>query len=285
MGRRIYVLICLFLMISLTEVKAETTSDLYNVYGVEDTTVYTQKEEELADMQAKYNEASDSYNYAVEYNNMIDDLNIEELNQKKLDKHKEMLKQREEIRTEGISMPYTELQYKYSTYKQTVLEYNELRDRLNKYGDRTKVPVPKYDFESMLKELTQKKEEFEETKKASDLGDISTATNFLQTTYYVKKEFDGTKTVLRAPQDTGVTCPFNGYVKYSDKHPQWGESIIVECSDGIELTFYGIRARYVQEGDVVKQYQKIATTNDGLSISISINGEYYDINKLYEGRD
>lgn len=152
-------------MLSLTEVKAETTSDLYNVYGVEDTTVYTQKEEELADMQAKYDEASDSYNYAVEYNNMIDDLNIEELNQKKLDKHKEMLKQRDEIRTEGISMPYTELQYKYSTYKQTVLEYNELRDRLNKYGDRTKVPVHKYDFESMLKELTQKKRSLRKLRK------------------------------------------------------------------------------------------------------------------------
>lgn len=269
--------------LSTLNVQAETTSDLYEKYGVVDTTAYALQDQKVVQLMEDYNSKSVEYNYAVDYNEVLDRLDLPEL-QATIDNLKvELLGISEELASNGVDMDYGDLREALSEYRNKSAILRKKEALLDKYSGVSKKEVPNYDFAALAQELADQQTILEDIKESSEIGDIDGIYNFMQATYTVKRKFDGEGLMLKALPDTGVLSVFNGTVTYSERNEVTGETIKVDSGDGIVITYRGLNARYVQTDDTVTQYQKIATTGENLYVTLEINGEYYDLNELYGG--
>ena len=269
--------------LSTLNIQAETTSDLYAKYGVADTTAYALQDQKVVQLMEDYNYKSTEYNYAVDYNEVLDRLDLPEL-QATIDNLKvELSGISEELAANGVDMDYQDLREALSEYRNKSAILRKKEALLDKYSDVSKKEVPDYDFDALAQELSNQQSILEDIKESSEIGDIDNIYNFMQATYTVKRKFDGEGLMLKALPDTGVLSVFNGTVTYSERNEVTGETIKVDSGDGIVITYRGLNARYVQTDDTVTQYQKIATTGENLYVTLEINGEYYDLNELYGG--
>lgn len=286
MGRRNSKTASVVLLVSLvisTPVYADTTSDVYGVYGIKDTTAYALQDKKVVELMEDYNTKCQEYNYALDYNEVIDKLDIPSLENRVDTLSIELTERKEGLLREGIYMTYDELAVAYDEYLSTLSEYNDLKALVDKYNSMEEVPIPEYNFDDLLSEIESEMSTLEAIQGDADIGDVDNLYNFLQASYTVKRKFDGVGLTLKAVQGTGVLSIFDGNVIYSDRNEITGETIKIDSGDGIIITYTGLSARYVQAGDVVAQYQKIATTGENLYITLEINGEYYDLNELYGG--
>ena len=285
LGRRncAYAAAIILLITGQSTVNAQTTSDLYKVYSIPEQTAYDAQVSKLSELTKEYNDKSSEYNYAVEYNDIVDKLDIPKLSSD-CDKLSESLEaDNNYILDNGIDMDYQDIMSAMSDYRDKLTTYTKKKMLLDKYSGVDNKEIPAYDFDSMAESLIEAQDEVQSLYSNSDIGDIDSLYNFLQATYTVKRKFDGTGLLLKAVPDTGVLSVFNGTVVYSDRDDETGETIKIDSGDGIIITYQNLTARYVQQDDNITQYQKIATTSQDLYITLEINGKYYDLNKLYGG--
>ena len=287
MGRRNHfstaAIVAVIVISSPVRVDADTTSDIYKAYDIEDTTAIALQQQAVKSLVDSYNSKSQEYNYAVEYNSIMEKLDMESLTEQHAALSAEVLNLADNIKTNGIDMSYEEIQRSISKYRDKTRTLEELTMLIEKYSGVEEKEVPDYDFDALAQELVDAQDKLEEVKNNSDVGDVDNLYNFLQSSYTVKRKFDDTGLMLKSLPNTGVLSIFNGTVVYSDRDESTGETIKVDSGDGIIITYHDLTARYVQEGDTVTQYQKIATTGENLYVTLEINGAYYDLNELYGG--
>ena len=286
LGKRINTgyLLAIALIANPIYVKASITSDLYNAYGLEDTTELSKAEATLSNEQQKYDTAKSDYDYVIDYNRVLESLDIESLRKEKKDLKKQRKAVKKDIEKDGFYLSYDDLEKLYDKYNSLSKDINKVNKKLKCYENRNPIEVPNYDFQCMEDNIESLKDTIANLKIDSDIGDIENPTNFIQTTYCIKRRFDGTGTTLKALPDTGVLTPFSGNILSSERTSDKGEVIVLELKDNIHVTLYNLKARYVQSGDYVTQYQKIATTNDDLYITLQIGDTFYDIDKLFGGK-
>lgn len=287
MGRRNHfstaAIVAVIVISSPVRVDADTTSDIYKAYDIEDTTAIALQQQAVKSLVDSYNSKSQEHNYAVEYNSIMEKLDMESLTEQHAALSEEVLNIADNIKTNGIDMSYEEIQRSISKYRDKTRTLEELTMLIEKYSGVEEKEVPDYDFDALAQELVDAQDKLEEVKNNSDVGDVDNLYNFLQSSYTVKRKFDDTGLMLKSLPNTGVLSIFNGTVVYSDRDESTGETIKVDSGDGIIITYHDLTARYVQEGDTVAQYQKIATTGENLYVTLEINGAYYDLNELYGG--
>ena len=285
MGKRSYLLLIpiLGLVMPMTS-RAQTTTDLYTKLSVPGQTQYQQTLQQLADAKSDYTEKESEYVYAVNYNAVIDSLDTDTLKQQLDALNAQRDAVLNELSVNGYNLSIKDIKDLYSQYKSLCGDIETTQKRYDNYSSRSKLSVPNYDFTTMEENISNIENQANAELANSDIGDIDDLVNFVQTPYCVKVAFDGTGTTLKTKEDTGVLSLFGGTVTYADKDQTSNEVVVVDCGDGIQITYRNLKARYVQTGDAVTQYQKIATTKTDLYITIQIGDNFYDVNKLYGGK-
>ena len=284
LGKRNYIFgVALLTLLAPSTMYAQTTTDLYDKLQVPEQTQYETTLQQISDATLDYNTKEAEYTYAVSYNNVLNNLDTDSIKAQLDDTlaHKDAVAN--EIASNGYYMSVTDVKSLYSQYKYLCDMADELQHKYDNYSSRIPMEIPDYDFDVMSNNIENLKSLASQQLEESEIGEVSEIVNFVQTPYCVKKAFDGNSVTLKTVEDTGVLSMFSGTVTYADKDETGIEMVTISSGDNISITYKNLKARYVQEGDVVKQYQKIATTKTDLCVILQIGDNYYDINKLYGG--
>ena len=155
MGRRncAYAATIILLIASQSTVNAQTTSDLYKVYSVPEQTAYDAQVNKLSDLTKEYNDKSSEYNYAVEYNDIVDKLDIPTLSADCDKLSKSLEDDKTDILSNGIDMNYQDVVSAMSNYRDKLTTYTKKKMLLDKYSGVDKKEIPAYDFDSMAESL------------------------------------------------------------------------------------------------------------------------------------
>lgn len=265
-------------------VKADTTADVYHTLSVPSKTLAEEQEYKIKTLTNDYTIKLDEYTSIQDYNTIINNLDIAGIKQQYSDKVSALENIESEIRFNGYFADVQELNSLYTKYRDLQRDVHQLKAKLRKYENWKPKELPNYDLDTLSLGIEKEKQTLEIFNANAEVGDVSTLFNFIQAEYVVKHRFDGAGVLYRTQAGTGILSIFAGTCIYSDRDDVLGEVIKVDCGDGIIITYTGLRSRYVQKDDVVKQYQKIASTHENVYVILEVNGIAYDVDLLYGGK-
>lgn len=256
-----------FLICSPLTAHAETVDDLYRSYGIEDT---VEADERIVSTIQNY---SDMQKFVAMYNYI--DLSVPDTTAQ--DKQVAVLEQRiQEIDTklfDGYSLPL-------STILDLEAEQEVARasiDRINNTRNYAHVEInfPEADEIPTYDEYISAKQElsaFELSKELGDVSDVQLPVKTGEVTKHTKLD-----TIVKAESPSYVQSVFPGEVISASDG-----LVEIKTVGNVIISYSNLDYHNVSVGDKIKQYQRIATVTNRLKLSMQINGEYYDMWRLFD---
>lgn len=256
-----------FLLSSPLYVSAETVDDLYASYGIEETVA---ADEEIVSTIQNYN---DMKKFVAMYNYI--DLSVPDTTAQ--DRQVAELEQRiQEIDTtlfNGYSLPVSEileLEAEQSTARASIDRINNTRNYAHveiNFPDAD--DVPSYaDYIAAKKELSA----FELSKELGDVSDVQLPVKEGDVAKHTRME-----TTIKLDAPSYVQSVFPGEVISADDG-----LVEIKTVGNVIISYSNLDYHNVSVGDKIKQYQRIATVTNRLKLSMQIDGEYYDMWRLFD---
>lgn len=302
-------IVTLFMQQSLT-VYADTDEDLLEIYGKSSQSLIRQNiESQITDIEDDISSIEKIKAENERYNALVDEYNKTQEEQFELISNtissyatrNEDIKF--EISTDLQSMSIDEIKKLDSEFKANVNRMNEIVGTMNNVNFITDYRNTDFDLSEMYLTVDNLWSQWDTAIDATEIGDVKDIKWIMDNEYHVTSDFgyrvdpiSGSKisyhsgTDFRCAEGTPVGALFNGVVIDTSYSASSGNYVTVQASDRIKYYYCHLKDVYVEKGDVVNQYDIIATTgNTGyrstgphLHLSLYINGSVYDVRELFE---
>lgn len=259
--------LAVFLLSLPLTVSAQTVDDLYDVYGIDKEV--TADESILSTV--------DSYNNMKKFVAMYNYIDLSTPDMSSQDKQVAELEKRiKDIDTmlfAGYSLTLTEI-LELEAEQQTASESIERINNTRKYS-HVMIDFPDPESVPTYEQFLQAKQELSSFELSKELGDVlgvELPVNDGEIVQHTKVE-----TAIKVPTSSYVMCIFPGEVISAE------DGIVEVMSVGdVVISYSNLDYHNVSVGDTVKQYQRIATSTGRLKLSMQIDGEYYDMWRLFD---
>ena len=300
----------LILSLSITfPVYADDTEDLLNVYNL--TLGKTTKSEMEQEIDAIKNEIANSTsvkNDVDTYNAVLSSfLKTREDKLNELQKSIVEVSNKNEVIAESISKNLLDGNIKDllvldSSYKRNKVTVDELFKSLDYYVSDYSFKDYNDNISSLNSKLEEARQVYISSLDTYNLGDVKDIKFILSNNRNVISKYGyrvstSYKNEIRfhsgtdyfCESDTNVHALFNGEVISVGNSKSIGKFIVIQSGENIKYLICHISNIYVKEGDVVKQYQIIASGSDSckqnnknhIHVALYINGCSYDVDRLF----
>jgi len=259
--------LALTLLLAPITANAQTVDDLYSLYSIEKT---VDADEDVIATIRNYN---DIKKFVAMYNYI--DLSAPDTSSQDI-KIAELEKRIEEIDTEllagyGMSLSaILDLEAEQKAARESIDRIKNTRKYTHidiDFPDATKAPT--YD------EFLKAKQELSEFELSKELGDVTSVA--VPVPDGTISQHTKACTSFKVTEPTYVSCVFPGEVIFAK------DGILeIQSIGNVVISYSNLNSYNLEVGDTVKQYQRIATVIDNLQVSMQIDGEYYDMWRLFD---
>lgn len=262
---------CIWLALSLLGTPitayAQTVDNLYDLYSIE--------EEVTADESVL--ETIRDYNDVKRFVAMYNYIDLSAPDTSAQDAQVAMLEKRiQEIDTQlfdGYSLKVSEI-LELEAEQQTARESIERINNTRKYS-HVDIEFPDADNAPTFDQYLKAKQDLSAFELSKEIGDVSSVALPVRDGEII--QHTKLETSIKIPTASYVMCVFPGEV-ISAKD----DVIEVRTVGDVIISYSNLDYYEVSVGDIVKQYQRIATATGRLKLSMQINGEYYDMWRLFD---
>lgn len=259
-------LVALLLLTPITA-HAETVDDLYSMYGV--------GEEVKADESVL--QTIRDYNDIKKFVAMYNYIDLSSPDTSSQDREvTELTKRIEEIDIElldGYSLSLSEI-LDLEAEQQAARESIDRINNTRKYA-HVDIVFPDADNMPTYDEYLKAKQELSAFELSKELGDVKSVA--VPVSNGVLSQHTKVSTTFDLKDSSYVSCIFPGTVISAESG-----IVEIETVGNVIISYSNLDYYTVDVGDSVKQYQRIATATDKLKLSMQIDGEYYDMWRLFD---
>ena len=300
---------CILMVSNSLSVKADTTEDLLNVYGLTlggpvKSDVELQLEQALVELDRanQLKKDTDEYNRFMEQYFQQRQGIIDKTNTAINNNLKEVKTVISNIESDILEADINDLKKLDSSYKLLTRKTDDLINGLSYYQNYYSFKNIDIDFGSIQDRVVEAKVLYADSIDAFRLGDVRGISFIMPIQRNVKYSYGLrvdpiTQSKIRfnagvdyeAPHRTELGALFNGVVVSTGTSNEIGNYIVIQSGENIRYMYCYCDEILGKEGDYVSQYQHIAYTGNsgsmcsfyGVHIAIYINGNSYDVDRVF----
>lgn len=255
-----------FLLCTPMYVHAETVDDLYESYSINKT---VDADEDVVSTIRSYN---DMKRFVAMYNYIYLSTPDTDTQDQQAIQFEKRIQEIDTALYSGYNLPVSEileLEAEQDTCRASI-------DRINNTRNYSHVDIdfPDADAIPSYEEYLRAKQELSMFELDKELGDVTDVQLPVKNGSIV--QHTAMETSIKIPVSSYVQCVFPGEVISADNG-----LVEIRTIGNVIISYSNLDYYSVNVGDKVKQYQRIATATNRLKLSMQIDGEYYDMWRLF----